>query len=84
LLGVYELNRVELAADVLCWAYERSCARYAAIRQSLGEPDPFRFRYRERIADTVRAIVECGMDRPGATAHIRGRAADDMSADERM
>ena len=24
------------------------------------------------------------MDRPRATAHIRGRAADDMSADERM
>ena len=84
LLGVYELNRVELAADVFCWAYERSCARYAAIRQSLGEPDPFRFRYRERIADSVRAIVERAMDRPGATAHIRGRAADDMSADERM
>jgi hypothetical protein len=85
LLGVYELNRVDLAADVFCWAYERSCARYTAIRQSLGEPDPFRFRYRERIADSVRAIVELAMDRPSATAHIRdGCAADDMSADERM
>lgn len=26
ILGVYELNRVELLRDVFIWAYERSCA----------------------------------------------------------
>lgn len=46
ILGVYELNRIELLRDVFAWAYERSCARYAAVRRSLGEPDPFRLRYR--------------------------------------
>jgi len=60
-LGVYELNRTELLRDVFVWAYERSAARYAAVRQSLGEPDPFRLRYRtplrEIIADLVRARV---------------------------
>ena len=43
-LGVYELRRVELLRDVFIWAYQRSAARYAAVRQSLGEPDPFRMR----------------------------------------
>jgi hypothetical protein len=60
-LGVYELNRIDLLRDVFIWAYERSAARYAAVRQSLGEPDPFRLRYRaplrEIIADLVRARV---------------------------
>jgi hypothetical protein len=45
-LAVYELNRIELLRDVFVWAYERSSARYSAVRQSLGEPDPFRLRYR--------------------------------------
>ena len=40
ILGVYELNKVDLLRDVFIWAYERSAARYAAVRQSLGEPDP--------------------------------------------
>jgi Fic family protein len=31
-LGVYELNRTELLKDVFIWAYERSAARYAAVR----------------------------------------------------
>ncbi len=42
MLGVYELNRIELLRDVFIWAYRRSAARYTAVRQSLGEPDPFR------------------------------------------
>ena len=53
ILGVYELNRVELLRDAFIWAYERSCARYSSVRQSLGNPDPFRMRYRELIGNTV-------------------------------
>jgi len=52
-LGVYDLNKVDLSGDVFIWASERSAARYAAIRQSLGEPDPFRLRYR----DQLRALI---------------------------
>jgi hypothetical protein len=57
LLGVYELRRVNLLKDVFLWAYERSSLRYAAMRQSIGDPDPFRVRYRSDIRDLVSAVV---------------------------
>lgn len=82
LLGVYELNRVELLRDVFCWAYERSCARYSVLRQSLGEPDPFRLRHRALIAETIRAVVEGGMDQKAAARHIRRRAAEALLAED--
>jgi hypothetical protein len=55
-LGVYELTRIDLLNDVLIWAYERSAVRYAAVRRSLGEPDPLRFRYREELLGTWQGI----------------------------
>jgi hypothetical protein len=75
MLGVYELNRVELLRDVFAWAYERSCARYAAVRQSLGAPDPFRLRHRELISRVVGEVVRGAMDRAAAVAHVRREAA---------
>ena len=75
ILGVYELNRIELLRDVFIWAYERSCARYGAVRRSLGEPDPFRLRYRAPVAATITLIVRDGMDKKTAPAFIRQRAA---------
>jgi Fic/DOC family len=71
ILGVYELNRIDLLRDVFIWAYERSSARYAAARQSLGEPDPFRLRYRDTLVATVAAIIRGGMDRRTAIDFIR-------------
>lgn len=56
-IGIYELNRIELLRDVFAWAYERSCQRYTAIRDSLPEPDPLRFRNREALTEVVGAIV---------------------------
>jgi hypothetical protein len=53
MLGVYELNKTELARDMFIWAYERSARRYAAIQQSLGAPDQFRLRYREELRGVV-------------------------------
>ena len=78
ILGVYELNRIELLRDVFCWAYERSCARYSAVRQSLGAPDPFRLRYRELVADCVREIVTNRMDKKTTTAYLRQRASETL------
>ena len=75
-LAIYELNRVELLRDVFVWACERSSARYSAVRQSLGEPDPFRLRYRALLAESVAAVVRTGMDRRAATALARQRAAE--------
>ena len=81
-LGVYELNRIELLRDVFVWAYERSCARYAAVRQSLGEPDPFRLRYRALVADAVSEIVLSGMDKKVAAAFIKRRASEDVPRED--
>lgn len=74
MLGVYELNRIELLRDVFAWAYKRSCARYSAVRQSLGEPDPFRLRYRALIFDTVAEVVRAGMNKQRAIAFVARQA----------
>lgn len=74
MLGVYELNRVELMRDVFVWAYERSCARYSAVRRSLGEPDPFRLRYRDLIAETLSGIVRQSMGQRQSLDFIKERA----------
>lgn len=83
ILGVYELNRIELLRDVFVWAYERSCARYSAVRRSLGEPDPFRLRYRALVTDIVAEIVRGEMNKKGATAFIKHRAAEQVSQEDR-
>lgn len=84
LLGVYELNRVDLLRDVFVWAYERSCARYAAVRRSLGEPDQFRLRHRALIAETMMVIVVQGMDKRQAIAYIRNMADEKLDKAARM
>jgi len=71
LIGIYELKRVELFRDVYAWAYERSAQRYAALRQSLGEPDTFRLKYRELIRGTVQEIIVNGMSVEDADFHIK-------------
>lgn len=83
ILGVYELNRIELLRDVFVWAYERSCKRYSAVRQSLGDPDPFRLHHRPLIAAAIAAVVRGGMDKTAATAFIRRHAAQNMSQEIR-
>jgi Fic/DOC family len=70
ILGVYELNKVDLLRDVFIWAYDRSAARYAAVRQSLGEPDPFRFRHKAALRKIVCEVVRRRMDRKAAAAYI--------------
>jgi Fic family protein len=60
MLGVYELNRIELLRDVFVWAYERSCQQYVAVQQQLVPPDTFRLRYRNELAEAVRAIIRGG------------------------
>ena len=81
LLGVYELAKVDLLRDVYGWAYQRSCAQYRVLRDSLGEPDPFRLRYRSELATAVRDTVLRG-EAPGVTrlqawAEEHGIPADD-------
>ncbi len=79
MLGVYELNRVDLLKDAFIWAYERSAARYAAIRQSIGEPDPFQLRHRDALRETIGEIVRQRMDRRTAFLHIAAKAQERMA-----
>jgi hypothetical protein len=83
MLGVYELNRIELLRDVFIWSYERSAARYAAVRQSLGEPDPFRLRYREALRSVVGEVVRGAMDRRAAADHVAAWVAANVEQDDR-
>lgn len=68
-------TQVDYLRDVFEWAYARSCARYAAVRQVLGEPDAFRLRHRERLKEVVAAVVRDGMDKKAAAAFVRREAA---------
>jgi hypothetical protein len=73
ILGVYELKRVDLLRDVFVWAYERSCQRYMAVRETVAEPDPVRLRHREALITVVSEIVR-GLQPPGEAA-VRALAA---------
>jgi hypothetical protein len=80
-LGVYELNRVELLRDVFVWAYERSCQQYVAVQQSLAPPDSFRLRYRTALAETIRSIIQ---NRQPATADsVRAAMSSSVNPEDR-
>lgn len=83
MLGVYELNKVDLLKDIFIWGYERSASRYASVRQSLGEPDPFRLRHRAALRTLVGEVVRGRMDKKDATAHVAAWAAENIEAAER-
>ena len=83
ILGVYEMNRVELLREVFVQAYEQSCARYSAVQRSLGEPDPFRLRHRVLIAETVATILRGAMGRDAAIELIRREATAKMPDEDR-
>ena len=74
LLGVYELKRIELLREVFLWAYERSCARYAAIRQTVGEPDVFRQQYRALLSEVVSGVVRQVLNKQEAAQQVRQAA----------
>lgn len=71
MIGVYELNRIELLRDVFVWAYERSCQQYVALKQNLVPPDIFRLRYRQALTEVVVAIVRS--DEAVTDATVRSR-----------
>lgn len=83
LIAVYELNRVELLRDVFAWAYERSCARYAAVRQAIGDPDVFRLRHRDALRRCVARVVRDSMDAGEAARWIAAEAAAELPEAER-
>lgn len=83
LIGVYELQRIEYLRDVFVWAYTRSAQRYNAVRQSLGDPDAFRLKYRSQIGNAVREVVQGGLTAAKASAWIRQHAETQIPAKDR-
>lgn len=83
-LCVYELNKIDLLKDVFIWAYERSAARYAAVRQSLGEPDPFRLRYRTPLREIVAELVRSQVPRESAAARISAWSKEGIAPEDRQ
>jgi Fic/DOC family len=82
-LGMYELNKIDLLKDVFIWAYERSAARYAAVRQSLGEPDPFRLRYRVQLREIVADLIRSCLPRKDAATRIAAWSAKEIDPYDR-
>lgn len=81
MLGIYELNRIDLFKDVYMWAYERSTNQYAALRHSLGEPDIFRLKYRMEIQETIALIVGGELTQSDARKFIDSRSMDILAHD---
>jgi Fic/DOC family len=71
MLAIYETNDIALLRDVFVFAYHRSIQTYAAVRQSLGEPDPFRITYRAEITDVVSQIISAPMSRKNVGAFLK-------------
>ncbi len=82
ILAIYELNRIELLRDVFIWAYERSCKEYQVVQQILGEPDPFRLRYRDVTRGAVQKIVKESMP-PKQAQEVLQEFAKSVATDER-
>ena len=78
MMGVYELNRIELLRDVFVWAYERSCQQYVAVQQNLVPPDIFRLRYRQALSDVVTAIIQ--NDEAVTSAAVNARLPSTVAA----
>jgi hypothetical protein len=57
MLGIYEMNRIELLRDVFVWAYERSTQKYLQVKQSISEPDPLRLKYRNHTHNLLARVV---------------------------
>ncbi|HEY3401655.1 MAG TPA: Fic family protein [Geothrix sp.] len=69
-LAVYENRRMEALRDVYLWAYQQSSERYQVIRRSMGEPDPFRLRYRAQLREAVHQVVHASKSVPEIRKHI--------------
>lgn len=57
LLGVYEMNRVELLWDLFVWADERSTKKYIQVKDAIEQPDPVRLKYRNELHELVGQVI---------------------------
>ena len=60
LLAVYELEDHGPLKELYIGAYERSVEQYVEVRQTLGEPDPFRLQYIDQVVALIGEAVRDG------------------------
>ena len=82
ILGVYELNRIDLLKDVFIWAYERSASRYVAVRQTLGEPKPFETKHRIALREIIHTVLIERLGRKEAFARVAAWVRKNVAPDE--
>lgn len=75
-------KNIALLRDIHLWAYKRSAERYAAARQSLGEPDPFRLKHRDALRQVVGNVVR-QLDRAGAFKYLETWTAENVEDEGR-
>ena len=46
------------AADLFAWTYQRSCAKYGAVLQAMGVPDPVRVQLRPQLTEAICQVVQ--------------------------
>lgn len=83
ILAVYELNDTSLIKDIFMWAYERSASRYKAVRQSLGEPNPFRLKYMAELKVIVQAVILETLNKKAAYKRIATWAQENIAEGDR-
>lgn len=74
MMSIYEHNDISLLKDVFIWSYERSAAQYKVIRQSLGEPDTFKLKYRMPIRELITSIIMKADSNKNMLNHIKTAA----------
>ncbi|OYX94017.1 MAG: hypothetical protein B7Y76_11135 [Sphingobacteriia bacterium 35-40-5] len=74
MLAVYELNDISLLKEIFLWAYGRSVKQYSVVRQTLGEPDPFRLQYSGHIRDAITEIISQNVSKEAASQMIANRS----------
>lgn len=82
-LAIYENNDISLLRDVFVFAYRRSIQTYAAVRQSLGEPDPFRIKYREELGGVVSQIITAPMPREDVAQYLKPWCDENIPEEDR-
>lgn len=83
LLGIYEFNKIDLFRDVFVWAYERSASLYGVTLEAIGEPDPFRIRYRDLIRLSVSNVVRNEMGKLEASEYLSLFAIENVPLGDR-
>ncbi|MFA6037613.1 MAG: Fic family protein [Legionellales bacterium] len=74
ILGIYELNKIELLKDIFIWAYQRSCEKYSTVQHLVGQPDLIHFNYLDLVINTIRESVSQKMNKSQTILYIADTA----------